>query len=142
MNSTIKGLLSQSLSLPKDQQESFLKAVLAEPKTPNQPCVLTLNQTNKTSESVANIRFKDGLFCPHCGDTYIVKRGKAANSKQRYLCKACNRTFIDTTNTTLQYTKKELYIWLKYIECPINFQLESLPVFVVFPFLVYLLKSS
>jgi transposase-like protein len=120
MNNTIKGLLSQFLSLPEHLQESFLKAVLAETKTPNQPCVLTLNQPNNPSESVVNIRFKDGLFCPHCGDTVITKRGKTATGKQRYLCKACNHTFTDTTNTTLQYTKKHLHVWLKYIECMAN----------------------
>lgn len=117
MNTTsIQGLLSQFRALPIDQQESFLKAILAESKAPI--CVQDL--VHKPSEAIDSIRFKDGVFCPHCGDTSIVKRGFAANGKQRYLCKACKRTFSDTTNTTLQYTKKELNIWLKYIECMAN----------------------
>ena len=120
MNSTIKGLLSQFLSLPEHVQESFLKAILAETKTPSTPCVLPFIQSSIPSELVANIRFEDGLFGPHCGDICIVRRGKTASGKQRYLCKACNRTFTDTTNTTLQYTKKHLHIWLKYIECMAN----------------------
>lgn len=38
------------------------------------------------------------LICPHCHNKYIVKNGKNKNV-QRYLCKACKRSFVSTTNT-------------------------------------------
>ena len=31
--------------------------------------------------------------CPRCGSVAIVKKGKAKNGEQRYLCRDCGRTF-------------------------------------------------
>ena len=32
------------------------------------------------------------LQCRHCGSTQLIRHGRAANGKQRYLCQACGRT--------------------------------------------------
>ena len=34
------------------------------------------------------------ITCPRCSSLNIIKNGKTANDKQRYLCKACRRQFI------------------------------------------------
>lgn len=31
--------------------------------------------------------------CPRCGSAATVKKGKAGNGEQRYLCRGCGRTF-------------------------------------------------
>ena len=31
--------------------------------------------------------------CPRCGSAAVVKKGKAGNGEQRYLCRGCDRTF-------------------------------------------------
>lgn len=59
------------------------------------------------------------LICPHCHNKYIVKNGKNKNV-QRYLCKTCRRSFVHTTNTPIFSTKKDIAVWLKFLDCLIN----------------------
>ncbi len=33
--------------------------------------------------------------CPRCGSTEYVKNGSIHNGKQKYMCKACGRQFVD-----------------------------------------------
>src|SRR5215468_7885674 len=41
----------------------------------------------------------EAIICPRCSSVSIVKNGKTAQRKQRYLCKDCRRQFIrDYTN--------------------------------------------
>jgi len=48
----------------------------------------------------------EGLKCPACGSTHIVRAGYAISSgigrKQRYQCMNCGRYFITPTTTTFQ----------------------------------------
>lgn len=123
----LKSLIAQFLALPHEQQVNFLSEILKNipgcPSASKQTSSASYykNKTlNHPEESPENIRFKDGVFCPRCGDTGIVKRGFAANGKQRFLCRACRHSFVATTNTTLQYSKKGLDVWLRYIDCMAN----------------------
>ena len=59
------------------------------------------------------------LICPHCHNKYIVKNGKNKNV-QRYLCKTCKRSFVKTTNTPIFSTKKDITVWINFLECLIN----------------------
>ena len=56
------------------------------------------------------------LVCPHCNSKYIVKNGKNKD-KQRYKCKNCRKSFIPETNTPIYYSKKDISIWIQYLEC-------------------------
>uniref|UniRef100_UPI0014705BAC IS1 family transposase n=1 Tax=Bergeriella denitrificans TaxID=494 RepID=UPI0014705BAC len=38
--------------------------------------------------------------CPHCQSSQFVKNGKT-DGNQRYLCKECGRTFVESTGTIL-----------------------------------------
>ncbi len=55
-----------------------------------------------------------GLACPKCASTSIRKHGHC-NSIQRYRCKDCGRTFVETVNTPLHWIHHKLkmsrYIW-------------------------------
>lgn len=53
--------------------------------------------------------------CPHCGGKKRVKHG-SYKGIQRYKCKVCNKTFSKTTNSLWSYSKKDLNIWIKFIE--------------------------
>ena len=56
------------------------------------------------------------LVCPHCNSKYIVKNGKNKD-KQRYKCKSCRKSFIPETNTPIYYSKKDIAVWIQYLEC-------------------------
>ena len=59
------------------------------------------------------------LICPHCGNKYIVKNGKNKET-QRYLCKSCRKSFVNTTNTPIFSSKKNLETWIKFVQCLLN----------------------
>ncbi len=114
MNTLISDLVSKFRSFSVEQQTQFLSEILSTTH-------YTENHSHhRIEDSIESIRFIDGLFCPLCGDTCVVKRGFTASGRQRYLCKSCKHTFSDTTKTTLQYTKKDLEIWVKYFDCMAN----------------------
>jgi transposase-like protein len=51
-------------------------------------------------------------ICPICGceeSTKIVKNGKDSKGYQRYLCKACNKSFTTTNCLTLCSKKPDIY---------------------------------
>jgi len=60
------------------------------------------------------------ISCFKCVDRELIKNGKAASGKQRFLCKSCKRTQIlnysykaylsDTNNTNILLTKEGLGI--------------------------------
>ena len=51
-------------------------------------------------EEIIKKRFSSGYHCPHCSSKSVVRYG-SYNNRQRYLCKACKKTFTDLTTTAL-----------------------------------------
>lgn len=49
-------------------------------------------------------------ICPYCGSSHIVRNGKKCG-KQRYLCRACNRTFVTTTHTVMSMSHYPAIVW-------------------------------
>lgn len=76
--------------------------------------------TSSLDEFVKSERFSGGLVCPLCGCTHIVRHGHRKDGTQRYLCRNCSKTFVAATNTIASYTKKDLSVWEKYIDCMMN----------------------
>ena len=60
----------------------------------------------KCYEVVREIRWPDGVKCPHCGSVDINKRGfrERHPHRQRYLCKSCYYPFDDLSGTILLKT--------------------------------------
>ena len=58
-------------------------------------------------EMLRKHRWPNGIKCPYCKSSKIVKNGKAPNKPylQRYLCRACGRQFSDTTGTPFAWTE-------------------------------------
>lgn len=53
-------------------------------------------------------------ICPYCGSSHFVRNGKKCG-KQRFLCRACSRTFVTTTNTILSMSHSPASVWKKVI---------------------------
>lgn len=79
--------------------------------------IMSLNSlTHSLPKDCRESRFAKGEFCPHCNSTHVVKNGKL-NDKQRYKCRACNRSFNDFTKSALSSTKLPLDKWINYAKC-------------------------
>ena len=76
--------------------------------------LLRLMDEKACYELLREIRWTDGLQCPHCQHMEISKNGMDEHHcyRQRYKGKNCNRRFDDLTNTIFSGSSKELKTWL------------------------------
>jgi len=68
---------------------------------------------DKAREFLENVRWANGIICPHCGvigEHYKVK-SKAAR-KGVYMCKDCRKQFTVTVGTLFERSKIGLHQWL------------------------------
>ncbi|MCA9458238.1 MAG: IS1 family transposase [Nitrospira sp.] len=65
-------------------------------------------------ETVRALRWPEGVRCPHCKSSEVIKRGKDESQpeRQRYDCKACMRRFDDLTDTVLAGHHQPLKAWM------------------------------
>lgn len=75
--------------------------------------------------------------CPHCKSEKIVyngkKKGKDGKKKQRYLCRDCGKTFVQTTNTVMYNSHFDESFWDEVISdtvqgCSIDYTAQRLGV--------------
>lgn len=78
------------------------------------------NSGEKFSLKLEETRFSTGLYCPRCSCIEPIVKCGQYKGKQRYACKSCGRIFTATSETFLSSTKKEISLWLKYIQCMIR----------------------
>lgn len=57
--------------------------------------------------------------CIYCGSTNIIKNGRSAKGRQRYLCKDCKKTFTAITKSFFKHTRLSYTQWVKFLECEI-----------------------
>ncbi|MBB6623990.1 IS1 family transposase [Clostridium gasigenes] len=71
-----------------------------------------LNIVNLYNEKKESIK-----CCPRCQSTYFIKHG-TYKGLQRFKCKneECSCTFSVTTNSPWSYSKKNINLWIKYLE--------------------------
>jgi transposase-like protein len=70
---------------------------------------------NKAREALEAVRWPDGPFCPHCGNSDQDKIAKGEGKAHRpglYYCAACNGQFTVTVGTVMQRSKIPLSKWL------------------------------
>jgi transposase-like protein len=53
---------------------------------------------------------KPVLPCPHCKETRVTRFGKK-RGRQRYRCKGCGKTFVETTNTVMYHSHSGEAVW-------------------------------
>ena len=62
-------------------------------------------------------RFSGGRVCPICGGTHVQRNGKRKNGTQKYICRDCGKTFSIGKNTIFNRTRKDMSVWMEYMEC-------------------------
>ncbi len=53
--------------------------------------------------------------CPECGSERVKRNGKR-NQKQAYLCKACGKTFVETSTSAVMYSHASETVWKQVIQ--------------------------
>ena len=77
----------------------------------------SLNQYSHNANSV--LPSKKVTKCPHCCSTHFVKN-RTKRGRQRYLCRKCNKSFVQNSGTILFRTHKGIEVWKKYVQCMID----------------------
>lgn len=68
----------------------------------------------KCYQSVRELRWPDGVQCPHCSHKNVIKKGfdETEPHRRKYLCKHCERRFDDLTDTVFSGHHKPLKVWM------------------------------
>ncbi|MCB0548407.1 MAG: transposase [Phaeodactylibacter sp.] len=68
----------------------------------------------KCYEMLREVRWREGVKCPHCESDTIIKNGydEVHLHRQRYYCQSCERNFDDLTNTVFSGSNKSLKAWV------------------------------
>lgn len=68
----------------------------------------------KCYEMVRELRWPDGVTCPHCSGHEVVKNGHDTTEKcrQRYCCSTCRKSFDDLTDTVFAGHHQPLRVWM------------------------------
>ena len=76
--------------------------------------LLKLMDERACYELLREIRWSDGVQCPHCSDFSIRKNGhdEVHKCRQKYECKNCQRGFDDLTGTIFSGSNKSLKVWI------------------------------
>ena len=71
----------------------------------------------KCYETVRNLRWPEGVKCPHCESKEVIKRGGDEHeaARQRYECKKCAKRFDDLTGTVLASHHQSLKTWVVFL---------------------------
>jgi transposase-like protein len=76
--------------------------------------ILDLVTDDKCYDFLRSVRWYEGLICPHCTDSAVVKNGRCSHNKQlqKYHCQQCQHSFNDVTDTVFQDSNKPLKVWI------------------------------
>ena len=80
---------------------------------------MQVNITNLVDEvpcyqTVRELRWPDGIACPSCQSTQVIKRGfdDTEPARQRYECHDCDQRFDDLTDTIFAGHHQPLKVWV------------------------------
>lgn len=65
-------------------------------------------------EKVRELRWSEGMCCPHCGSSSYRRHGhhNSCEHRYRYYCKACERYYDDLTGTVFEGHHQPLKVWI------------------------------
>jgi transposase-like protein len=68
----------------------------------------------KCFETVRELRWPQGVTCPHCDSVAITKQGHDSTQpeRQRYQCQVCQKHFDDLTGTVFAGHHQPLRVWI------------------------------
>lgn len=112
LNEIMSAVQSMSKASKLALVEEIMNMMNGESGSPAETCGQTVNSTYFTRPD-----------CPHCRASgkmgFVTKRGFKCGS-QRYYCKSCGRTFVPTTKTAFERSRKSSEVWKKFIEMTIS----------------------
>ena len=68
----------------------------------------------KCFQTVRSMRWPNGVLCPRCESSEVIKHGKDEKQafRQKYLCKTCYRYFDDLSDTIFEGHHQPLSVWI------------------------------
>ena len=68
----------------------------------------------KCYQTIRDMRWPEGVTCPHCSSASVIKDGRDDTEphRQRYECRACRRRFDDLTDTIFAGHHQPLRVWV------------------------------
>lgn len=68
----------------------------------------------KCFQTVRDLRWPNGVSCPHCSSPVVTKQGhdETQPHRQRYQCSACQKRFDDLTGTIFAGHHQPLRVWI------------------------------
>lgn len=105
MNNSFEQLELIASELPLDKKQLLIK--LLNGQVSGESCLDVLTEHQDSAST-----------CPHCHSQKIKRNGKVKN-RQRYLCKACSKSFMSTFNTPF-YRLRTPEKWFKYFTCMLD----------------------
>jgi len=84
------------------------------PKGPSMVNIRDLIDDAKCYQTVRDLRWPDGMSCPHRSSRVIIKDGRDDTQphRQRYFCHDCRKRFDDLTGTIFAGHHQPLRIWI------------------------------
>jgi transposase-like protein len=76
--------------------------------------ILGITDDAKCYDMVRRLRWPDGVRCPHCDSSQVVKQGRddTQPQRQRYQCRICHRRFDDLSETIFAGHHQPLRVWI------------------------------
>jgi transposase-like protein len=76
--------------------------------------IIAIIDDAKCFQIVRELRWPDGVCCPHCESNTVVKHGRDETQpeRQRYQCRSCSRYFDDLTDTIFEGHHRPLRVWI------------------------------
>lgn len=103
---TLSTIVNDILTLNKNDKKALKSIILG-----------ILNTITTLTDYVEEKRFASETACPICSSNHIIKNGHRKDGAQKYVCKECKHSFVSTVNSICYYSKKDLSVWEKYIDC-------------------------
>lgn len=81
---------------------------------PNAFALSQLLDDERVYEMIRDLRWGEGIQCPHCESKETIRRGMHYNQKarRRYECKSCKKRFDDLTGTALAGHHQPVSVWV------------------------------
>ena len=64
---------------------------------------------------VRKLRWREGLRCPGCRGSHVVRNGHSQTSRQQFRCRECGMSFRDFTGTVFACTRMPLSQWIRIL---------------------------
>lgn len=76
--------------------------------------IMNLIDSKQCFDTVRELRWPDGIYCPICESENVIKRGfdDTEPDKQRYTCKNCGARYDDLTGTIFSGHHQPLKVWI------------------------------